>query len=144
MFNPSVTDVRNFFFDTYTKGIQKQVLTDLEKLAFSVILEHPEYHAILANRDKYMSQNWTPESGETNPFLHMSMHLSIIEQLSINQPFGVKELYNELCIKHNDKHEAEHNVMDCLAEMIWQAQYNKMQPDPQIYLSCLRGKLNSK
>lgn len=141
MFNPSVNDVRNFFFDTYEKGERGLILTDLEKIAYSVIIEHPEYRQVLSNRDKYMSANWLPESGETNPFLHLSMHVSIIEQLSINQPFGVKELYIQLCEKHADEHEAQHQVMDCLAEMIWQAQYNNMQPDPQIYLSCLRNKV---
>lgn len=142
MFNPSVNDVRNFFFDTYEKGERNLILTDLEKIAYSTILEHPEYRHVLSNRDKYMGANWLPESGETNPFLHLSMHVSIIEQLSINQPFGVKELYIELCQKYADEHEAQHHVMDCLAEMIWQAQYNNMQPDPQIYLSCLRNKLD--
>lgn len=141
MFNPSVTDVRNFFFDTFDKGNKNIALTPLEKIAFSIILEHPEYKNVLSNREKYIATNWLPEAGETNPFLHLSMHVSIIEQLSINQPFGVKELYNDLCQKLSDEHEAQHQVMDCLAEMIWQAQYNKMQPDPQVYLSCLRAKL---
>lgn len=141
MFNPSVSDVRNFFFDTFDKGKNNQNLTDLEKIAYSIILEHPEYHVVLSNREKYLAQNWTPESGATNPFLHMSMHVSILEQLSINQPFGIKELYLELCKKHGNDHDAAHEVMDCLAEMVWQAQYNNMQPNPQTYLSCLNKKL---
>jgi hypothetical protein len=69
------------------------------------------------------------------------MHLSILEQLSINQPFGLKELYLELCVKYGNEHEAQHQVIDCLGEMIWQSQHNNMQPDPQVYLQCLRGKL---
>ncbi|RTK95324.1 MAG: DUF1841 family protein [Neisseriaceae bacterium] len=141
MFNPSVNDVRTFFFDTYTKGEQNQILSALEKIAYSVILEHPEYRSVLSNPDKYMQMNWLPESGETNPFLHMSMHISILEQLSINQPFGVKDLYQKLVAKLNDEHEAQHQVMDCLAEMIWQSQYSVMQPDPAIYLSCLKNKI---
>jgi hypothetical protein len=141
MFNPSVNDVRTFFFDTYTKGEQNQILSALEKIAYSVILEHPEYRSVLSNPDKYMQMNWLPESGETNPFLHMSMHISILEQLSINQPFGVKDLYQKLVAKLNDEHEAQHQVMDCLAEMIWQSQYSGMQPDPAIYLSCLKNKI---
>lgn len=141
MFNPSVSDVRNFFFDTYQKGSQSLPLSDLEKIAYSIIIEHPEYRTVLSNRDKYMVYNWLPENGETNPFLHLSMHMSIIEQLSINQPFGVKELYFELCKKLDNEHEAQHQAMDCLAEMVWQAQYNNMQPDPQIYLSALKNKL---
>lgn len=141
MFNPSVSDVRNFFFDAFEKGKNHQSLTDLEKFAYSIILEHPEYHKILCNRDKYLAQNWIPESGETNPFLHMSMHMSILEQLSINQPFGVKDFYLKLCSQYGNEHDAAHEVMDCLAEMVWQAQYSNMQPNPEVYLSCLRRKV---
>lgn len=141
MFNPSLQDVRNFFFDAYAKGTAGQQLTDLEKIAFSIIIEHPEYRQVLENREKFLAYNWLPESGETNPFLHLSMHMSIHEQLTINQPFGVKELYYELCQNFQDEHEVQHIVMDCLGEMIWQAQYSGNQPDPSIYLKCLQGKL---
>jgi hypothetical protein len=141
MFNPSVNDVRNFFFETYSKGMQHAELTPLEKIAFSVILEHSEYQPILSNPERYLNHNWLPEEGETNPFLHLSMHMSILEQLSINQPQGLKELYEELVINTSDEHEASHQVMDCLAEMIWQSQHTNLQPNPEIYLSCLRQKL---
>lgn len=141
MFNPSVNDVRNFFFDTFAKANQQQTLSDLEKMAYSVIIEHPEYHVVLRDREKYLNYNWLPDAGETNPFLHLSMHMSIWEQLSIDQPIGVKALYLEICEQTGDEHEAQHQVLDCLAEMVWQAQYSKMQPDPNIYLSCLRRKL---
>ncbi|MBX9866345.1 MAG: DUF1841 family protein [Burkholderiales bacterium] len=141
MFNPSVNDVRNFFFDTFAKANQQQALSDLEKMAYSVIMEHPEYQVVLRDREKYLNYNWLPDAGETNPFLHLSMHMSIWEQLSIDQPMGIKALYLELCEQFGDEHEAQHQVLDCLAEMVWQAQYNNMQPDPNIYLSCLRRKL---
>lgn len=141
MFNPSVSDVRNFFFDTFAKASQQQGLSDLEKMAYSVIMEHPEYHPVLRDREKYLNYNWLPDAGETNPFLHLSMHMSIWEQLSIDQPIGVKALYLEICEHTGDEHEAQHQVLDCLAEMVWQAQYSNMQPDPNIYLSCLRRKL---
>lgn len=141
MFNPSVNDVRNFFFDTFAKANQQQTLSDLEKMAYSVIMEHPEYYVVLRDREKYLNYNWLPDAGETNPFLHLSMHMSIWEQLSIDQPIGVKALYLEICEQTGDEHEAQHQVLDCLAEMVWQAQYSNMQPDPNIYLSCLRRKL---
>ncbi len=141
MFNPSVNDVRNFFFDTFAKANQQQALSELEKMAYSVIMEHPEYQVVLRDREKYLKYNWLPDAGETNPFLHLSMHMSIWEQLSIDQPMGIKALYLELCEQFGDEHEAQHQVLDCLAEMVWQAQYNNMQPDPTIYLSCLRRKL---
>ena len=141
MFNPSQLDVRNFFFDVYAKAQLKHELTDLEKIAYTIILTHSEYHSILADRNKYADYQWTVEMGQTNPFLHLSMHMSIVEQLSIDQPFGIKALYHELCTKSGDAHATEHEVMDCLGEMLWQAQNTRQAPDAQIYLSCLNRKL---
>ena len=141
MFNPSLTDVRNFFFACYRKGTTHQPLSALEQMAFGLILAHPEYTLILADHEKYLNYTWSPQAGETNPFLHLSMHLSILEQLSINQPLGIKELYLDLCTKLQDEHAAQHQVMDCLAEVVWQSQRSNLPPDPQGYLACLRAKL---
>ncbi len=143
MFNPSLREVRQFFFTTFRNGEASQSLTDLEKIAYSIILEHPEYRYVLQNPERYLDFLWPAEAGETNPFLHLSMHLSLLEQLSIDQPPGIKELYVTLCTKFKDEHETLHQMMDCLAEMIWQAQYSNNQPDPQIYLQCLTSKINS-
>ena len=141
MFNPSQADVRNFFFDVYIKGNLNQPLTDLEKIAYTVIMKHTEYHSILANREKYLDFKWLPEMGETNPFLHLSMHLTIIEQLSINQPHGIKQLFTDMCLATQDEHKAEHEFIDCLGEMLWQAQRNHIQPSMQIYFECINKKL---
>lgn len=141
MYNLSQQDVRHFFFDVYSKANKKEPLTDLEKIAYSLILEHPEYSNILQNIDKYLEYNWSVENGETNPFLHLSMHLSILEQLSIDQPFGIKDLFRKLCEKFGDKHDAAHQLMDCLSEMIWTAQRHKNAPNPQIYFECINKKL---
>lgn len=141
MYNLSQHDVRKFFFEVYAKSIKKEPLTELEKIAYSLILEHPEYTNILQNEDKYLTYNWSVENGETNPFLHLSMHLSILEQLSIDQPFGIKDLYQKLCEKYGDKHDADHQLMDCLSEMIWRAQRDNTQPNPQIYFDCINKKL---
>jgi hypothetical protein len=141
MFNPSQSDVRNFFFDTYAKSKQQQALNDLEKIALSIIFEHPEYEKILSNKEQYFDYQWLPENGETNPFLHMSMHMSIIEQLSINQPHGIITLYKELYKKFEGEHKAQHELMDCIAEMIWQAQKSSTAPDPEVYFACINSKL---
>lgn len=141
MFNPSLDDVRNFFFDVYAKALLKQALTDLERIAYNVISEHPEYHYVLENRQKYMHFQWLPEIGETNPFLHLSMHISILEQLSINQPVGINKLYQKLCTKTKDPHQAQHALMDCLGEMLWQAGQHKIPPDINLYLACINKKL---
>ena len=141
MFNPNQVDVRNFFFGIIDKNLSNIPLSDLEKIAYSVILEHPEYHPILHNKQKYKDYQWTVNMGQTNPFLHLSMHMSIIEQLSINQPFGINALYNEACVKFGDSHLAIHELMDCLAEMLWFSQRNSIDPDMHIYFSCINKKL---
>ncbi len=140
MFNPSRDQVRQFFFDAWAKFRTGQPLTDLEAMAARHIGHHPEYQAVLENPDHYRDRNWPPELGETNPFLHLSMHLSIAEQLSIDQPTGVKARYLALAEKLGDEHAAQHAVMDCLAEMVWRAQRDNLPPDGVAYLLCIEKK----
>jgi hypothetical protein len=137
MFNPSRDQVRDFFFAAWAKFKAHQPLTDLERLAVSHITQHPEYHAILEQPERYREQEWPPELGETNPFLHLSMHVSIAEQLSIDQPPGIRVRYEALCTRMADEHAAQHAVMDCLGEMIWRAQRDNLPPDGVAYLQCL-------
>lgn len=140
MFTPNRQDARRFFFDTWRKHKAGETLTDLEKLTLAILYEHPEYHPIVDNPETYLEREWTPEMGETNPFLHMGLHLAIDEQLAIGQPFGIRELYAQLVAK-NDEHSAKHGMMECLGEMVWQAQRYGGGPDVNVYLSCVRGKL---
>ena len=140
MFNPSRDQVRQFFFDTWTKFRAGQPLTDLEAMAAEHIGRHPEYHAVLEQPERYRDRDWPPELGETNPFLHLSMHLSIGEQLSIDQPTGVKARYLALAERLGDAHAAQHAVMDCLAEMVWRAQRDNLPPDGAAYLLCIEKK----
>jgi len=141
MFNPSLVEVRNFFFNIWDKAKHTQELTDLEKIAYSIILEHPEYHYILEDRVQYLEFEWTPEMGQTNPFLHLSMHLTILEQLSIDQPAGVKQFYQELCNKESAPHQAQHALMECVGEMLWQANANATNLDVNVYFNCIKYKL---
>lgn len=140
MFNPSRDQARQFLFDTWAKHRQQAPLTDLERIAFSVLSRHPEYQPIVDAPERYRERDYLPEFGETNPFLHMNMHLAIEEQLSIDQPHGVRALYQALCGKLGNEHDAQHEMMDCLAEMIWQAQRAGTSPDGALYLACMRGK----
>ena len=140
MFNPSRKEARQFFFDAWRKHRDGQPLTPLESITLDVELMHPEYHAILEDAEKYLDRDYLPELGETNPFLHMSMHLAINEQLSIDQPPGIKSSFDALCVKYGDTHDALHQVMDCLAEMVWHAQKSGVTPDGREYLACLKKK----
>ncbi|WP_028537130.1 DUF1841 family protein [Paludibacterium yongneupense] len=139
MFNPSRQDARRFFFDTWAR--RQQTLSGLEAVAFGVILQHPEYHALLDQAERYLESDWAPEDGQTNPFLHLSLHMAIEEQRSIDQPFGIRSLYAQLALRRGDEHAAQHEIMDCLGEMIWHAQRYGGGPDVNRYIACIRGKL---
>ncbi len=140
MFDPSRDQARDFFFDLWAKSRAKAPLTALESLALAILIEHPEYHAVLDDPERHRDRDWKPEGGETNPFLHLSMHLAIEEQLSIDQPPGIRAAVQALARAHDSEHDARHDVMDCLAEMIWQSQRHGMPFDNATYLDCLRKK----
>ena len=140
LFSPSRGEVRDFFFDTWAKFKARQTLTDLEKISVNVMHLHPEYHGILDTPEQFKQQEYFPEFGETNPFLHMSLHLSILEQISINQPIGIADIYEILKNKHQDEHAAQHDILDCLAETIWLAQRNNAGLDAEHYLQLLQQK----
>jgi hypothetical protein len=141
MFNPSRDQVRQFFFDVWAKYRAGQPLTGAEQPALEVVLAHPEYHALLDQPDRYIEREYLPESGETNPFLHLSIHLAISEQLSVDQPPGIRDRYQRLLKQHGDAMDAQHAVMDCLAEMIWQVQRYQTAFDSAAYLRCLDVRL---
>jgi len=137
MFNPTRDQSRQFLFDLWEKHRAGAALTPLESLALAIVLEHPEYHPMLSDRERYLERDWKPEGGETNPFLHIAMHLAIEEQLSIDQPPGIRDAVQALAAKHDDAHDARHAVMECLAEMVWQAQRHGAPFDNAAYLDCL-------
>ena len=140
MFNPTRDQARQFYFAAWKKFRDHAPLTDLEAIAVELMGRHPEYHAILDAPERNQDRDWRPEQGETNPFLHLSMHLAISEQLSIDQPVGVKSRYEKLRAALGDEHAAQHAVMDCLAEMIWTAQRYHQPPDGAAYLACMEKK----
>ena len=140
MFNPTRDQARDFLFELWAKHQAQAPLTPLESMTLDVILQHPEYHGVLGDPERYRDREWKPEGGETNPFLHLSMHLAIEEQLSIDQPPGIREAVNALARRRDSEHDARHDVMECLAEVVWQAQRNARPFDNAAYLDCLRAK----
>jgi hypothetical protein len=137
MFNPSRDQARQFFFDTWRKYRRREMLSAMEDMALEVILLHPEYHAMLDDAERYQDKDYLPEMDDTNPFLHMSMHIAIKEQLSIDQPPGIRQRFERLLKYAGDEHAVMHQVMECLAEMIWQAQRNQTEYDASVYFECL-------
>jgi len=140
LFNPSRGEVREFFFSAWSQFKAQKPLTDLEKMSLGVMHMHPEYHTILDAPEQFKHQEYFPEFGETNPFLHMSLHLSILEQISINQPIGISHIYDQLKLKHQNEHDAQHEILECLAECIWQAQRNNTALDANNYVQLLQQK----
>jgi hypothetical protein len=137
LFNPSRDEARNFLFESWRKRRAKELLTPLEDLAAQLIAKHPEYFAVLENPTQYQEKDYSPEQATTNPFLHLMMHLTIEEQISIDQPPGIRAQFVRLTHKLESEHDAQHLMMECLSEMIWQAQRNRAQPDAAIYFACL-------
>jgi hypothetical protein len=140
LFNPSRDQVREFFFGLWAKSRAGEPLTPLEAMALAIVMEHPEYHGVLADPERHRDREWPPEGGETNPFLHLSMHLALEEQLSIDQPPGIREALRRLAARHDSEHEARHAAIDCLAEVVWQAQRNAVPFDNATYLACLANR----
>ena len=142
MFNPSREEARQFFFETWRKYKQREILSAMEDIALNTILLHPEYQAILEDPERYQEKDFFPEMGDTNPFLHMGMHIAIQEQLSIDQPEGIRQRFQRLLERTRDEHIAVHQIMECLAEMIWQAQRNQSEMDASVYFDCLDRREN--
>ena len=138
MFAPSQADVRRFFCDTYRKRREGALLTPLEAMASDWIALHAEYHADLEDVDVALATAFDMRSGRTNPFLHLSMHLSISEQISIDQPRGIEQAFGLLVARRGSAHDAQHEVMECLGEMIWQSQRSGSPPDGERYIECVR------
>lgn len=140
MFNPSQDDVRRFFCAAHAKAQQAQPMDALETLASQWIAEHPEYHADLADVSAALARQYTGDNGQANPFLHLSMHLSISEQCSIDQPHGIRQAVELLAARRDSLHEAHHAAMDCLGTMLWESQRAGRAPDGAAYIACVQRK----
>ncbi|RJG01659.1 DUF1841 family protein [Noviherbaspirillum sedimenti] len=138
MFNPSQDDVRRFFCDAYRKHRNNEILTPLEAIARDWIAQHPEYASELEEVEAALAADYSVERGQANPFLHLSMHLSIAEQVSIDQPPGIRAACQALANKLQSEHDAHHQIMECLGEMIWNSQRNGTPPDGAAYIDCVR------
>lgn len=141
IFSSGRADNRRMFFEVWRKQQAGGPLSALESIVADVIRMHPEYHRLLdADPGKTLDRDWLPEGGETNPFLHMGLHIAIHEQLSIDRPPGVRAAYSTLLQHHGDPHQAEHAMLECLAETLWRGQCEGRLPDEHAYLRCLQSR----
>jgi hypothetical protein len=136
MFNPSRDQVREFFIEIWRKHRLNEVLTPLESMALDWIIEHPEYHPDFERLDA-MTAEYPPEQGRTNPFLHLSMHLAIAEQLSIDHPPGIRAAYQKL-VQRGNAHQAAHEIMECLGQVVWEAQRLGTPLDSDAYIELIQ------
>ena len=138
MFGNDRNQIRQFYFDVWNKHQNGALLQGLETVVAQVIEEHPEYHKLLNDADANLNRDWTPEQGESNPFLHMGMHISIQEQLGSQRPPEIRSIYQQLLNKYANAHETEHQMIECLGFVMWQAQSTGKEPDLNQYLECLK------
>ena len=138
LFGAERNQMRQLFIDAWRKQQQAQPMEPLERLIADIALDHPEYHALLADPEQALDKDFPPEAGQSNPFLHMAMHISLREQVGTDRPAGIGRLHQRLAQRLGDLHEAEHQLMECLARMLWEAQVEQRLPDEQAYLECVK------
>jgi hypothetical protein len=141
MFGQDRQQLRRFYHDVWHKMQAGQDLTALEKNIAVIISEHPEYHSIFATESS-LEQDYFVEQGQTNPYLHMSLHMSLHEQIATNRPQGIQSLYYQLQAKYGSAHQTEHQMMECLTESLWLAQRNNTSPSESDYLAALERLLD--
>lgn len=139
LFGQDRNQIRQFFFDTWQKRTSGAILQPLEQIIANVIEQHPEYQPLLTTVDAALDRDYLPELGQTNPFLHMGMHIAIHEQLAVERPAGIRDVYRNLSARFGDTHAAEHQMMECLGQVLWQAQRDGTAPDEAAYFECLRS-----
>ncbi|MFZ3221209.1 MAG: DUF1841 family protein [Rhodoferax sp.] len=138
MFSPSQADVRRFFCSVYAKARAGTALEAIETIASQWMDEHPEYAADFSDVDAALQAMTEVQDGRTNPFLHLSMHLSISEQCSIDQPRGIRQAVELLTHRRNSLHQAHHEAMECLGKMLWESQQAGRPPDGEAYIACVQ------
>ena len=136
LFGQDKNELRQMYVEAWRKSALGAQLTPLEAQIANVIEDHPEYQPLMTG--ELIKEDYSPEGGKTNPFLHMGLHLAIREQVATDRPPGISALFNALLVRSGDGHEAEHQALECLAETLWEAQRNNVLPDEQAYLERLR------
>lgn len=138
MFGSDRKQLRKVFYDSWRARSEGRAMDAMQQIIANIIELHPEYHALIEDEDN-LDKDYTPEHGETNPFLHMSMHIALHEQISTDRPAGIQGCYQQIIKNTGSEHDAEHAMMECLGESLWVAQRNKAMPDEDAYLRCLKS-----
>jgi len=137
MFGNNRNELRQVYLSCWQLKKNKLPMDPMQEVVGNIVELHPEYHNLLENEES-IDRDFSAEPGESNPFLHMSMHIALHEQISTNRPEGIHDCHQKLCLLHGDPHQAEHAMMECLGEALWQAQRDQTVPDEAKYLECLK------
>jgi len=137
IFGQDRQELRQMYVDAWRKSVAGEIMSPLEAQIAQVVRDHPEYQEMLT--PEALEESFTPEGGKTNPFLHMGLHLAIRDQVATNRPPGIAAVFKDLATKTGDPHAAEHKMLDCLAQTLWEAQGANAAPDEQKYIERLRG-----
>lgn len=132
------SELRRMYVEAWRKHRERRPLEPLEDQIVRVLEQHPEYHAVVEIADDALERDFTPEGGQTNPFLHMGLHLAIREQVATNRPAGIAAVHGRLAASTGDVHAAEHRMIECLGEALWRGQRSGLPPDETAYLEALR------
>lgn len=143
MFGQDRNQLRQMYLDAWQKHQAGTLLSPLESLISEIIGMHPEYHALFEKGIETLDKDFMPESGESNPFMHMGMHIAIQEQLGTDRPAGIAIAHKKLLLRLQDPHEVEHQMMECLGQSLWEAQRNNTAPDETQYLLCVQKLSNN-
>ena len=141
MFGNNRSELRAVYLNCWRLKKNKLPMDPLQEIVANIVELHPEYHHLVEHEEN-VDRDFSVELGESNPFLHMSMHIALHEQISTNRPEGINDIFQKLCVMHGDPHQAEHAMMDCLGEALWQAQRDQTNPDEKAYLACLKKLCN--
>ncbi|EAR22663.1 DUF1841 family protein [Nitrococcus mobilis] len=138
-FSQDRSELRRFYLEAWHKARAGLPMAPLEQMVAAVVAEHPEYQPLLENEERALERDYRPEHGETNPFLHMALHIAVREQAAADRPRGVYRIHTALSGYFGGRTETEHRMMECLAETLWHAQRYNVLPDEAAYMACLEA-----
>lgn len=139
LFSQDRSELRRFYLEAWRKARACLPMAPVEQMIAEVVAEHPEYQPLLEDEAQILQREYRPEHGETNPFLHMALHIALREQAATDRPNGIHRIHSTLSQHFAGRTEAEHRMMDCLAEALWSAQRHNVLPDEAAYMACLES-----
>ncbi|WP_372716023.1 DUF1841 family protein [Immundisolibacter sp.] len=138
MFGQDRDSLRAAYAGAWQRHLERLPLDLQQQRIVDVLTMHPEYQALMMD-PAALARDFDGSGGVTNPYLHMGLHVAIREQLGTGLPPEATQAHARLASRLGDRHAAEHCLIDCLAQTLWQAQRDGREPDFEQYREALRG-----